>query len=71
MGNVTTLLCSLRHALESGAGDISSMTFKELDFEGNLVRLTQHKTGIPIELPMVPDVKDALKEIFTGRTFRL
>ena len=37
------------------------MTFKELDFEGNLVRLTQHKIGIPIELPMVPDVKDALK----------
>ena len=53
------LLLATRLGIRSG--DISSMTFKELDFEGNLVRLTQHKTGIPIELPMVPDVKDALK----------
>ena len=50
------LLLATRLGIRSG--DISSMTFKELDFEGNLVRLTQHKTGIPIELPMVPDVKD-------------
>ena len=53
------LLLATRLGIRSG--DISSMTFKELDFEGNLVRLTQHKTGIPIELPMVSDVKDALK----------
>ena len=53
------LLLATRLGIRSG--DISSMTFKELDFEGNLVRLTQHKTGIAIELPMVPDVKDALK----------
>src|SRR5699024_11571966 len=45
------LLLATRLGIRSG--DISSMTFKELDFEGNLVRLTQHKTGIPIELPMV------------------
>lgn len=45
------LLLATRLGIRSG--DISSMTFKELDFEGNLVRLTQHKTGIPIELVSV------------------
>ena len=43
------LLLATRLGIRSG--DISSMTFKELDFEGNLVRLTQHKTGIPLNFP--------------------
>ncbi len=38
------------------------MTFRELDFGRNLILLTQHKTGVDIELPMVPDVKAALKQ---------
>lgn len=53
------LLLATRLGIRSG--DISSMTFKELDFERNLIQLMQHKTGIAIDLPMVPDVKDALK----------
>ena len=32
-----------------------------LDFERNLIRLTQHKTGVFIEFPMVSDVKVALE----------
>lgn len=53
------LLLATRLGIRSG--DISAMMFKELDFEGDLIRLTQHKTGIAIELPMVPDVKGALR----------
>ena len=44
------LLLATRLGIRSG--DISSMTFKELDFEGNLVRLTQHKTEhSPLNFP--------------------
>ncbi len=53
------LLLATRLGIRSG--DISSMTFKALDFERDLILLTQHKTGVAIELPMVPDVKAALK----------
>lgn len=53
------LLLATRLGIRSG--DISSMTFEELDFGRKLIRLTQHKTGVAIELPMVPDVKTALE----------
>lgn len=54
------LLLATRLGIRSG--DISSMTFRELDFGRNLILLAQHKTGVDIELPMVPDVKAALKQ---------
>lgn len=53
------LLLATRLGIRSG--DIASMTFRELDFSRNLILLTQHKTGVEIELPMVPDVKAALE----------
>ena len=53
------LLLATRLGIRSG--DIASMTFEELDFARDLVLLTQHKTSVSIELPMVPDVKAALK----------
>ena len=62
------LLLATRLGIRSG--DISSMTFEELDFTGNLIRLTQHKTGIAIELPMVSDVKDALKRYLQEERIR-
>ena len=52
------LLLATRLGIRSG--DISSMTLECLDFERNLIRLTQHKTGVFIEFPMVSDVKVAL-----------
>lgn len=54
------LLLATRLGIRSG--DISGMTFKALDFDRNLILLTQHKTGVAIGLPMVPDVKAALKQ---------
>lgn len=55
----SALLLATRLGIRSG--DISSMTFRALDFERNLILLAQHKTGVAIELPMIPDVKAALK----------
>lgn len=37
------------------------MTLECLYFDRNLIRITQHKTGIAMEFPMVPDVKTALE----------
>ena len=53
------LLLATRLGIRSG--DISSMTLECLDFERDLIRLTQHKTGVFIEFPMVSDVKVALE----------
>lgn len=41
-------------------GNIANMTIKELDFRTETLRFTQQKTGVPITLPMVPELKDAL-----------
>ena len=54
------LLLATRLGIRSG--DISTMTSKELDFDRSLILLTQNKTGVAIELPMITDVKAALKQ---------
>ena len=54
------LLLATRLGIRSG--DISSMALECLDFDRNLIRITQHKTGVAMEYPMVPDVKSALKQ---------
>lgn len=53
------LLLATRLGIRSG--DISSMTLECLDFDRNLIQVTQHKTGVAMEFPMVPDVKTALE----------
>ena len=52
------LLLATRLGLRSG--DILCLTLKDLDFAAEIIRLTQHKTDTPMELPMVPEVKTAL-----------
>lgn len=52
------LLLATRLGLRSG--DIIGMTFQALDFGAGLIRLTQHKTGTAVELPLLPEVKMAL-----------
>ena len=42
------------------AGDIATMTFEELDFETNKIRITQQKTDVALELPMLPVIRNAL-----------
>jgi len=41
-------------------GNIANMTLKELNFQSETLHFTQQKTGVPITLPMVPELKDAL-----------
>lgn len=44
------------------AGDIVTMTFDELDFQSETIRITQNKTGVPLALPMLPCIGNALKD---------
>lgn len=50
------------------AGDIVSLSFGNLDFEGNEISFVQKKTGTPQLLPMLPEIKSALLDyINNGR----
>ena len=50
------------------AGDIVSLAFGNLDFEGNEISFVQKKTGSPQLLPMLPEIKSALLDyINNGR----
>lgn len=40
--------------------DIVSLTFSELDFQAEAIRIVQEKTDTPLELPMLPVICDAL-----------
>ena len=52
------LLLATRLGLRSG--DILGLTFQDLDFEKDIIRLTQHKTETHMELPLLPEVRTAL-----------
>lgn len=58
--NYAMLLLATRLGLRSG--DIVTMTFNELDFRTETIRIIQNKTGVPLELPMLPCVGNALKD---------
>lgn len=58
--NYAMLLLATRLGIR--AGDIVTMTFDELDFQSETIRIIQNKTGIQLELPMLPCVRDALKD---------
>jgi len=42
--------------------DIVSLTFSELDFQAEAIRFVQKKTNTPLELPMLPVIRDALQD---------
>ena len=42
--------------------DIVSLTFSELDFPAETIRIIQEKTDMPLELPMLPIIRDALQD---------
>lgn len=53
----TLLLCT---RLGIRGGDIAALTFDRLDFDAEIIRLTQQKTEIPLDLPMMPEIKSSL-----------
>lgn len=40
--------------------DIAGLTFDNIDWDNNRIILKQHKTGNPVELPLLPEVGEAL-----------
>ncbi len=42
------------------AGDVVNLKFENVDWEGNKISLTQHKTGKPLVLPLLEDVGVAM-----------
>jgi len=51
--------------------DICSLTFQELDWHNDKIKLVQKKTGGPLVLPLLPDIGNALMEyIVTERPKR-
>lgn len=40
--------------------DIAGLTFDNIDWDNNRIVLRQHKTGNPIELPLLPEVGEAI-----------
>ncbi|AGL02402.1 tyrosine-type recombinase/integrase [Desulfoscipio gibsoniae] len=42
--------------------DICSLTFQEIDWRKDRIRLNQKKTGVPLALPLLPDIGNALMD---------
>lgn len=58
ISDYTMLLPATRLGMRSG--DIAGLTFDEIDFEGNSIHLVQEKTLQMLELPLLPEIKDAI-----------
>lgn len=54
------LLLATRLGMRSG--DIAKLVLSELDFDQNTINLIQEKTSQPLELPMLPEIKEALND---------
>jgi len=64
--DIAIILLSSRLGIR--AGDIAGMRFENIDFEGDRLRFVQGKTKNPIELVLLPEIKDALEDyIENGR----
>jgi len=42
------------------SSDVANLKFSNIDWENDVIRLIQKKTGNPIELPLLPDVGEAI-----------
>lgn len=42
------------------SSDVANLRFSNIDWEGDVIRLTQVKTGNPLELPLLEDVGEAI-----------
>ena len=52
------LLLATRLGMRSG--DIAGLTLDEIDFDRNSIKIVQEKTLQPLELPLLPEIKDAI-----------
>ncbi|MCL2816139.1 MAG: tyrosine-type recombinase/integrase [Oscillospiraceae bacterium] len=58
--NYAMLLLATRLGIRSG--DIARLTFADVDFDTDVIRLIQQKTAARIELPLLPEIKAALTD---------
>lgn len=58
------MLLALRLGLRDS--DIRSLRFNEVDWVHDRICLSQQKTGVPLTLPLVPEVGNAIMEYITG-----
>jgi site-specific recombinase XerD len=42
------------------AGDVANLRFENLDIENGRIKFTQHKTKVPTNLPLLPEIENAL-----------
>lgn len=42
------------------ASDITGFSFQDIDWDNNVIRLTQHKTKVPVEFPLLASVGNAI-----------
>lgn len=42
------------------SGDIAALTFDSLDYSADIIRIARQKTGAILELPMLPEIKEAI-----------
>lgn len=57
--NYAVVLLVTRLGIRSS--DIALLSFDEVDFDADVIRLVQKKTGSPIELPLLPEIKEAIQ----------
>lgn len=60
MRNYAALLLASRLGLRSG--DIAGLTYDQVDFHNDSINLTQEKTGHPLTLPLLPEIREAIEE---------
>lgn len=56
------LLLAIRLGMRSG--DIVRLTLNEINFDSNSIHLLQEKTLNPLELPLLPEIKNAIKDYY-------
>lgn len=42
------------------SGDIATLTFDSIDYDANLICIIQQKTGTGLELPLLPEIREAI-----------
>jgi integrase len=58
--NYAILLLASRLGLRSS--DIARLGFGDMDFEKNTLRIVQQKTGFNVELPLLPEIRTAIRD---------
>lgn len=48
------------------SGDIAALTFDAIDYGAGLIRITQQKTDMGLELPLLPEIREAIASYISG-----